>query len=412
MKRTVLIAVACVATLAVVGAIAIVQSRNKGRAELDAALQTARSAGLPTGGAEFRRSLATPQGKNAFEVIQEFKRISEARQEAGRPRPLTTNPDLLGRPKNLQEFGDYLAVFDEAASCDEYVPMREWEQGLMVFFEDFAELKYVARLAIARARASIAKGDIGAALEDASKVAKIAAFVRSERHEIAVLVAEALDVMVATLLLEATTAFKSEAQWQQAQAVFDGLSPSVQVRDRMSGDMAMFLDTLRFMFKGDRIAQEFLSAVRSDAGVSTAKRVSDATARTILAEATTVWTEFFRDASDDPMEFATSDAAYDKIYTKLAEWTLVHGLPVEMAKVMETLSISSRFELLYESSLRAQMRRLAFGLARSRKFPENGGEVEGTFGFAYTFRRTANGFSLECARPGRTPMVVYCPKKP
>jgi len=385
--------------------------------ELTAARNAAREAGLPVNAEEFRKLLGEPQGKNAFEVLQRLEPMSKARKASGQRRLGDVETADLSDRAVYSEFSDYLRIFEEAAACESYVPKRQWEDGLLVFFPDFAELKYVVRLAMARARSSLNSGDYAAAFEDARRVTKLTALVRTERHAIAHLSASALELFVAKFLLESAPKFKSEAHWDTAQELMKALLPTPTVVDNFVGDMVMHFETLRYLCEGGPQAQEFLNAARSQDSASKATPLRDADSRTIEAEALIVWTQFFKSASNNVTAVAENEAHYQKVYEKLVEWTLFRGLPREFAKVVEQLDgVPSQFEGRLMLAVQRDMYNKALSMAKSGKsaWPQSGSSVESVLGQEtnYKFQFTTNGFMLSCDAIEDGPVTVYFPAKP
>ena len=385
--------------------------------ELTAARNAARQAGLPVNAEEFRKLLGEPQGKNAFDVIQRLGPMSKARKASGQRRLGDVGTAELSNRAVLSEFSDHLLLFEEAAACDSYVPSRQWEDGLLLLASDLAEFKHVARLAMARARSSLDSGDYAAAFEDARRIAKLSALVRTERHAIAHMVASAYEIIVAKLLLESAPKFKSEAHWDTAQELMEALLPTPTVIDYFVGDMVMHFETLRYLCEGGPQAQVFLDAARSEDSASKATPLKDADSRAIEAEALIVWTQFFKSASNDVTAVAENEAHYQKVYEKLVEWTLFRGLPPEFARVVEQLDgVPSEFEGRFMLAVQRDMYNKALSLAKSGKsaWPQSGASVESAVGreTIYKFQLTTNGFLLSCDHFGDGPVTVYFPAKP
>ncbi|MEX2244899.1 MAG: hypothetical protein WD716_13775 [Fimbriimonadaceae bacterium] len=402
----------------VVGAFVIYGRKQDLTAQrLEQARDAARKEGLPTNANEFRNILGEPKGTNAFDVIKEIEALSKSRKELRKKGPMDFERHEYSSPQVQRELADYLALFDKAATADCYVATRVWEDGLIVSFSDFAEVKYLARLAIGRADLHVRMGRIAAAIDDAERVSRIAGFLRSERHQIAALVACAIESEVASFILEHARDIRVAQDVERAQALLDTLLAPSGVREWLIGDMVMLLETIRFICEGGEQAADFYTAAQTVDGVREAKPFSKSQSYKFQAEAIMAYTTFFKKASDDVTDVDDNALARMEIAKLLVEWTLVHGFPREVVLIIEALGgFEDVFEARFALALKGDMYRKAFGIARGvpKAWPQDKSYVAGSYGAkaSYRFNRTPLGFSLTCTGISEGPIEVHYPRKP
>jgi hypothetical protein len=355
--------------------------------------------------------LGQPQGKNAFDVLQRLEGVRLDRHRNERPNVSDLEGAAFDDPKALSEFTDYLAVFDEAATCESYVAMRRWEDGLVVLFPEYSSIKKAAQLAEGRGHVKQRDGDVAGALDEAEKILRIAAFVRSERHLIAVLVSQSIEALAYRLIFATAPKF-GHGDWLRAQKLIGDTAPPLKVREWLVGDMVMFNETVRAVCEGTKEGRELLDAAATERGVARLPNLTTSQSALIRADSLLAWKNVLESTSSS-VEHEAGDVAYNELLGRTVMWTLNYGFPPEVAKMIEQLGPETVFRGAYLRDVRGEIVRKAFKIAWQKDWPANGSRIESTEGLqaTYMFKRTAVGFSLTYSG-GERPVEVFYPTRP
>jgi hypothetical protein len=385
--------------------------QRRAEAGLQSAIATVRADSLPANAADFRQMLGKPQGKNAFDVLQRLEKVRLERYRAKKPSVSEVMSADFSDPAIQSEFSQYLSIFDEAATCETYVAARRWEDGLAVLFPEYTSIKKAAQLAEGRGCIKLNKGDVSGALADAEKIASIARFLRSERHVMAVLMSQSLDMYVERLVFQASPQFE-HGDWLRARGLIETILQPLEPTEWLVGDMVMFNETVRAVCEGSPEARDLMEAAASAEGVSNLKRLSNVASAGIQADSLLAWKNLF-DSAKSVVDYDAGDAAYDELLARTVTWTLVHGFPPEVAKTIEQLGPTTVFRGAYLRAVRGDMVRSVFRIAWQKESLPHDAQVESTAELRakYTFSLTPVGFSLTYNDGGR-PIEVFYPKKP
>lgn len=407
--KTLFVVVGVVLVLFGLGAwLVLASTQRKAEAALSSANAQIRAAGLPADAGDFRRLLGQPQGDNAFDALQTLVKEHNERVKGGKRSALSLSTEDFKDSETRIEFAYYMAALDDAAACDSYLAVREWEQGLVTLFPDFSHTKRAAQVHLARAELALERGDLDEVLTAAEKMTKVAAFLRSERHLIAVLVGDAIDLFAYRLIFRASPRFKRE-HWLRAQDVIDGVLPVLDARQALVGDMVMFIETVDDVCEGGPFAKDLMEAAQTGDGPIVRKKISVKSSYVIRTEARTIWLDVMNSAKS-LRDYTVSDKKYERLFERIVAWSLFDGFPIEVAKIIEPLdSDHGPFKDLYDRAVRGEMVRMTFALARSGELPADGTVLNGTpeLSAKFVFQLTTNGFSL--SRADDPEMVVHYP---
>lgn len=297
--------------------------------QLDAVYAESKRLGLPLEAKDLEPNPPIPDSENASlsveKAIESLKRVNSMRPKANDLEQLVRNGQYAELDAALTRFREPLADCISAVEKPRYWKVRDFDQGPVLLFAEYAEIKSLVRLLSAQSAASAHRGDLTQALASVEAARKLSAFLAQEPILIGMLVSIACDAISCRAYERLLTAFgKNPAALRQIEASLAKPPPVPSFRQALRGEVYLSLALLRNWkaFGGMAAFGVETSAPRQEIDYSKLKRTGlpeDSLARGYLTRCLEFWNLIWKSGEFNGPAWVLSrkmDAELQRIETK------------------------------------------------------------------------------------------------
>jgi hypothetical protein len=223
-------------------------SRSRAAAEYQDQLALARKEGIPTSAAEFAATVrtATP-AENAAPLYKQLHQVSKVSPAVDKAvQVIRDGGSVGGVQKLLTQEAETVALLDRATRLPRCWFDRDWSEGAALLLPELANMKFGAKLLVARGWVSASEGHPTQAIEDTNRLSMMARHLREEPIDISGLVGDTVERMAVQSLAEWSLIYREPAYAAALERMVKTMSPP-DVKREMAAHLYWALDMIDLM---------------------------------------------------------------------------------------------------------------------------------------------------------------------